>query len=444
MPRLGRRWFRALRSLLSLFAMKIVHLTPGTGNFHCGSCLRDNHLVKALRALGHDVTMVPLYLPLVTDGEPASGEAAVQVGGINLYLRQKLAIFRWLPRFLFRILDAPGVLRAAADRASMTSARELGAMTVETLRGQNGRQAEDWQRLVEWIGAEGKPDVVSLSNGLLSGLAPAIVDTLGVPVLCSLQGEDSFLDTLPEPYQTQAWEAFRSNNSKVARYLATSDYYRGEMQRRLGLEDGEIVTVRNGMDFAGYGVAAERPGVPTIGYLARLCAGKGLATLVEAFVELAPRMPEVRLALGGTSTAADGPFIAAQQARLARAGLAERVSWQENLSFAEKVSHLQSLSVLSVPATYGEAFGLYVIEALACGVPVVEPDHAGLAEVVRATGGGVLCAPGDASALAEALEALLRDEPRRMALGERGRAAVLTEFSAERMARDFAAVAEGL
>ncbi len=421
--------------------MKIVHLTPGTGNFHCGSCLRDNHLVKALSRMGHEVTMVPLYLPLVTDDEPASGEAPVQVGGINLYLRQKLSLLRFLPRGLFRVLDRPGVLRAAADRASMTSAKELGAMTLETLRGPKGKQAEDWQRLVEWIGTEGKPDLISLSNGLLNGLAPAIKATLGVPVLCSLQGEDSFLDTLPEPFKTQAWEAFRANNAPVERYLATSDYYRGVMKERLRLEDARIVTVRNGMDFSGYAPAAIPPAVPVIGYLARLCYGKGLQTLVEAFVRLAPRLPEARLALAGTTTVADAPFIAAQKETLARAGLTERVTWQENLSFGEKVQHLQRLSVLSVPATYGEAFGLYVIEALACGVPVVEPDHAGLTEVVNATGGGVLCAPDDAAALADALEALLRDEPRRLALAEHGRAKVLEDFTADRMARDFAAVA---
>ena len=424
--------------------MKIVHLTPGTGNFHCGSCLRDNHLVKALRRMGHDVTMVPLYLPLVTDDEPASGSAPVQVGGINLYLRQKLSVFRWMPRFFFRFLDTPGVLRAAADRASMTSAKELGEMTLETLRGQNGRQAEDWQRLVDWIGTEGKPDLISLSNGLLNGLAPAIRHTLGIPVLCSLQGEDSFLDTLPEPYKTKAWDVFRANNSSVARYLATSDYYRGVMKDRLQLSDDHIVTVRNGMDFTGYAPAASPPSLPVIGYLARLCYGKGLQTLVEAFVKLAPRLPEARLAIAGTTTAADAPFIASQKATLANAGLTERVTWQENLTFGQKVIHLQSLSVLSVPATYGEAFGLYVIEALACGVPVVEPDHAGLTEVVNATGGGVLCAPDDPGALADALESLLRDEPRRLALAALGRETVLTEFTGDRMARDFAAVAADL
>lgn len=422
--------------------MKIVHLTPGTGNFHCGSCLRDNHLVKALRRMGHEVVMVPLYLPLVTDDEPASGSAPVQVGGINLYLRQKLAIFRFFPRALLRILDRPGVLRAAADRASMTSAKELGAMTVETLKGPHGKQAEDWQRLVDWIGQEGKPDLISLSNGLLNGLAPAIKKTLGVPVLCSLQGEDSFLDTLPEPWKTEAWNAFRGNNRDVDCYLATSDYYRGVMRGRLELPEEKIVTVRNGMDFKGYEPAAAEPEVPVIGFLARLCFGKGLATLVDSFLLLAPRMPEARLSLAGTTTVADAPLIATLKQKLAAAGLTDRVEWRENLSFEEKIRHLQSLTVLSVPATYGEAFGLYVIEALACGVPVVEPEHAGLAEVVRATGGGMLCAPDDPEALASALEAILRDGAGRRALAAAGRAAVLTDFTADRMARDFAVVAE--
>ena len=338
-------------------------------------------------------------------------------------------------------LDSSRVLRAAADRASMTSARELGEMTLETLRGQNGKQAEDWQRLVEWIGTSGKPDLISLSNGLLNGLAPAIQRTLGVPVLCSLQGEDSFLDTLPEPSKTKAWEAFRANNSSVARYLATSDYYREVMQARLGLSEQQIVMVRNGMDFTGYSPAAVSPSVPVIGYLARLCYGKGLQTLVEAFLILAERLPHARLSLAGTTTAADADFIRSQKHTLEQAGLTGRVTWQENLTFEEKVQHLQSLSVLSVPATYGEAFGLYVIEALACGVPVVEPEHAGLAELVKATGGGLLCAPDDAAALAAALELLLKDEPQRLALASRGRETVLREYTADRMARDFAKVA---
>lgn len=422
--------------------MKIIHLTPGTGNFHCGSCLRDNHLVKALRRQGHDVVMVPLYLPLVTDDEPANPELPVFAGGINLYLQQKLPFLKFLPRRLFALLDKPRLLLAAAAKASMTSPRELGEMTLESLRGADGRQGAEWRRLIEWMSREEeKPDLVSLSNGLLNGLAPAIRRELGVPVVCSLQGEDSFLDSLPESYAKKAWDLFRANSEHVARYVATSDWYAGVMRRRLELPDERVTRVYNGMDFTGF-MPAPPPPKPVIGFLARLIKGKGLETLVEAFVKLAPRLPEARLALAGTCTAADEPFIAQLNKRLAAAGLADRVEWRKNLDFAGKVKHLQSLTVLSVPATYGEAFGLYVLEALACRVPVVEPDHAGLGELTRVTGGGLLCEPDNPAALAAALERVICEPALRERLAAQGRETVLRDFTADRMASDFAAVCE--
>ena len=424
--------------------MRIIHLTPGTGNFHCGSCHRDNHLMKALRALGHEVTMVPLYLPLVTDGEAASPELPVFAGGINLFLKQKLPFFRHAPRWLHRWLDTPKMLRRAAKRAGMTSARQLGEMTVESFRGVTGRQAEDWQRLIDWIGSTGKPDILSLSNGLLNGLAVAAQQQIGVPVVCSLQGEDSFLDTLPEPYLTHSWELFRQNSRAVARYVATSEYYASTMRRRLSLTGEQIVCVQNGLDLTDYERQPHAPDIPVIGYLARQIAGKGLHTLVDAFILLAPRLPKVRLSIAGTATDADAKFIAQQQRKLHDAGLLERVTWRENLDAAEKIAHFQSLTVLSVPAAYGEAFGLYVVESLACGVPVVEPDHAGLGELVRSTGGGLLCAPDDPGSLAENLERILTDTALRQSLADAGHAAVHRDFTAARMARDFESVCAGV
>lgn len=400
--------------------------------------------MKALRRRGHDVTMVPLYLPLVTDGESANPELPVFAGGINLFLKQKFPFLRKAPRWVQRWLDSPWLLRAAARRAGMTSPRQLGEMTIESLRGTSGRQAEDWQRLIDWIGTAGKPDILSLSNGLLNGLAPAAQRDLGVPVVCSLQGEDSFLDTLPEPWREQSWNLFRANSAAVVRYVATSEYYATTMRRRLALPDERVACVKNGIDVAEYPRQTSVPPVPTIGYLARQCMGKGLHTLVDAFLLLAAKMPAVRLSIAGTSTGADEKFVAQQQKKLKSAELWQRVSWRHNLELTEKVAHLQSLTVLSVPATYGEAFGLYVVEALACGVPVVEPDHAGLGELVRATGGGLLCAPDDASSLAEQLKRILADPALRDSLADAGHAAVRREYTSDRMARDFEAVCQGV
>jgi glycosyltransferase involved in cell wall biosynthesis len=180
-----------------------------------------------------------------------------------------------------------------------------------------------------------------------------------------------------------------------------------------------------------------------IGFLARQIAGKGLHTLVDAFILLAPRMPAARLSIAGSTLSSDKKFIRQQQKKLKSAGLWDRVTWRHGLDFEEKIAHFQSMSVLSVPATCGEAFGLYILEALACGVPVVEPDHAGPAELVRATGGGLLCKPDDPASLADQLQRVLTDDALRHSLADTGHAAVFRDFSAERMARDFADVCSG-
>src|SRR5262249_7766645 len=100
-----------------------------------------------------------------------------------------------------------------------------------------------------------------------------------------------------------------------------------------------------------------------------------------------------------------------------------------------KVRFLQSLDVFSVPAPYREPKGLYVLEALACGVPVVQPRHGSFPELIEATGGGLLVAPNDPAALADGLRQLLDNAEQRRELGRRGRAAVQERFSAEAMAR---------
>jgi glycosyltransferase involved in cell wall biosynthesis len=419
--------------------MKLLHLTPGTGNFHCGSCLRDNALIKALRLRGHDAMMSPLYLPLVTDREAASPGQPIRVGGISLYLQQKMPWFHRVPQFVHRWLNQPGLLKFAAKGMGMTSAKVLGEMTVGSLKGREGRQWGEWNKLIHWIKAEARPDVVSLSNSLLSGLAPALREEVGVPVLCSLQGEDSFLDTLIDPWRSEAWQAMRENAQSVTTFIAPSAFYQQVMAERLGVAREQIAVVPNGLDLTPFPVADSDPNFPTIGYFARMIPGKGLTTLVDAFIELVGRksVPRVRLRVGGAFTPTDEKYVSCLQAKLLAAGCAERVTWHPNLSYAEKLRFLSELSVFSVPATYGEAFGLYVVEALGSGVPVVQPDHGAFPEIIERTGGGVLCRPDDAVSLADELEALLLDEERRDQLANRGLTSARAEFTASKMAERF-------
>lgn len=425
--------------------MRIIQITPGTGSFYCGTCLRDNALVAELRRQGHDALMMPLYLPLVVDETPTAGDTPLFYGGVNVYLQQKSALFRQTPRWLDRLLDAPRILRLAASRAGSTEARELGDLTVSTLRGEEGRQLKELDRLADWLAGE-RPDVLCLSNALLIGLARRIKQRTGAAVACTLQGEDAFLDSLPEGDRRAAWEAFSERAADVDAFIAVSHYYAEVMRRRAGLPAARVHVVHNGILLDGYAPAPAPPDPPAVGYLARLCPAKGLATLVEAYIILRKnnRVPNLQLRVAGSMTAADRPFVERLRGRLADAGLTSDVRFLPNLDRAEKIAFLQGLSVFSVPATYGESFGLYVIEALAAGVPVVQPRHAAFPELIQATGGGLLCEPDDPASLAAAIEGLIRDPDEARLLGARGRDAVLDRFSVARMAEGVTRVFEGI
>ena len=423
--------------------MRIVHLTAGTGDFHCGTCLRDHALVKALNNLGHDASMCPLYLPFVLDGADEHTTSAIMLGGINVYLQQVSGFFR-RHRLLGRLLDAPALLRVAARRVSMTKAAGLGGITLSLLQGADGRQVAEIDRLVRHLEAAPRPDVVCLSNALLIGVARPIKAALGVPVVCSLQGEDTFLDALTEPWRQRCWAELQHRAADVDAFVAVSDYHRKLMQARLNLPDEQAHTVHNGIDVTGYTPATAPPDPPAIGYLARLCHAKGLGALVDAFVLIKQRdrIPGLKLRVAGAMTGADKPYVKKVTAKLEAAGLMGDVTIEPNIDMARKQEFLRSLSVLSVPATYGESFGLYVIEALASGVPVVQPDHAAFGELLGLTGGGMLSRPDDIADLAATIEQLLLDERRRRELAKRGRAVVVAHFNMDRMARQFAVILE--
>jgi glycosyltransferase involved in cell wall biosynthesis len=155
-------------------------------------------------------------------------------------------------------------------------------------------------------------------------------------------------------------------------------------------------------------------------------------------------VPRLKLHIGGSCGPADELFVKGLRQRLAEAGYIGEVAFFPNLSRAEKLDFLGALSVFSVPASYGEAFGLYLIEAMAAGVPVVQPRTAAFPEIIEATGGGLLCEPGDPKSLADKIEHLLLNPKEAQALGDAGRKAVWERFNAETMAKETLRVLEGM
>ena len=394
--------------------MNLVQLTPGTGNFYCGSCLRDNALVRGLRERGHDALMVPLYLPLIVDEPSASAGTPIFLSGISVYLSNKFIVPGWLDR----ALSSPGLLRMAAGLVGMTSPRQLGQSAVAML--QPDAAHAELERLIGWLRSQPAPDVICLSNSLLTGLATRLKQEFRVPIICTLQGEDSFLDALPEPYRERSWELLAQRCAGIDHFIAVSRYFSDVMTKRLNLPAERVSVVHPGIAVNEF--LPENASHPVIGYLARMHPTKGLDTLVEAFLQL--KTPGARLRIAGAMTGRDKAFVTSLRRKLG-----DRAEFLPNLDRAAKADFLRSLSVFSVPATYGEAFGMYVLEALAAGVPVVQPRHGAFPEVLAATGGGLLCEPNQPAALAAALDELLADPARARHLGAAGRQAVREKFN---------------
>lgn len=410
---------------------------------YCGSCMRDNSLAIALRELGCETLLVPTYTPIRTDEESVA-ENRVFFGGINVFLEQKFPLFRKLPSVLTGWLSNPSLIGTLAKRSVKIKAAELGELTLSMLRGEHGNQANEVTRLVDWLKTE-KPDLVNLTNLLIGGFIPVLKRQLDCPVIVTLQGDDLFLGQLVEPHRTQALTEIKKLAQQVDAFVVNSRYYAAEMATVLDqpLEKFHIVPL--GADTADIleAPAATHDGrTKNIGYFARLCPEKGFDVLVDAFINLKqlPDTAGVKLKAAGWLGANDEDFFKAQVAKIRTAGLEADFHHAGSPDRDEKREFLRSLDVFSVPTTYREPKGLYVIEALAAGVPVVQPDHGHFPELLARTGGGVLFPPGDSTHLAESLHQLLESPKQRRALATEGRKNAATMASAIRMAEETLAV----
>ncbi|MFA7160228.1 MAG: glycosyltransferase family 4 protein [Kiritimatiellia bacterium] len=417
--------------------MKIVHIVPGSGDtFYCQNCMRDRDLIRALRALGHDVILAPMYLPMFLDGDDISSGAPVFYGAVGVYLAQKLPWLGSAPPWMRRLMDSRSFLGWIAKKAGTTRASGLEDMTLSVLKGESGGQSGELDRLVAWLKNEIKPDVVHLSNALLLGLAKRIRLELGVPVVCTLQDEDTWVNTMESGAAAEAWRIMAGRSDDVAAFVSVSRYYKGIIRARMQIADEKVHVIPIGINHAGCEETPLDENRPAIGYLSRMSEALGLGVLAEAFAAIKAngRIANLKLKIMGGYTPDDRPFLARLRHTLAQKGIAPDVEFCSSFDKASRLEFLRSLSVLSVPVRRPEAFGLFILEALASGVPVVQPAIGAAPELVEATGGGVCYEPNDAEALARELEGLLLDPARARRLGRAGRDVVLRDFTVQKMA----------
>jgi glycosyltransferase involved in cell wall biosynthesis len=423
--------------------LTFAFLTPGTGSYYCGACMRDNALAKSLHAAGHQVSLLPMYLPLQLDEEKLDQPGdPIFFGGINVFLQQKLPLFRHAPRWLHKLLNNSSLLRSAARRSHMTSAREHGEMALAMLRIEHSPFGGELDKLIDFLATE-NPDVLCLGTALQAGMIRQLKQRLKVRIICTFQGEDSFLDGLPEPYRSQCWAELKARLADADLLVAPSGFYADLMRRRLDAPDITIEVMHNGIDLDGF--LPPSPGQPpVIGYLARMIREKGIEFLVTAFIHLRTKLhhPDARLHIAGACTAGDEVLVAGLKKQLAAADLTNAVDWSPNLSREEKARFLSSLTLFSVPATYPEAFGLYLIEALAAGVPAVQPHASSFPEILGDHQAGLLFTPDDPTALAQAWHDLLANPTLLASLAQNARLAATRSYSVQAMRDRFLSLAE--
>ncbi len=426
--------------------MRILYLASGAGDMYCGSCLQGNTLAAAVRKAGEDAILAPLYTPLRTDEDNQSIDR-IAYGGLNVFLQQRSASFRHSPWFLDRLLDRPWLLRWLGRRSTAVRPEALGELTVSMLRGEEGRQRKELDKLIDWLRREVRPQIVHLSNVLLAGLARQIAGRLEVPVVATLSGEDLFLDGLPEPHRGEARAVLRQRCGDLAALVAPNHYYARHMTDYLGLRSERVHVVPLGLNMTGHGSPVSSSVVPpredgpagrrAIGYLARICPEKGLHLLLEAIEHLAAdrRLPPFRVLAAGYLGPADQPYLKKISDQAEELGLGDRFTYLGELSRSDKLAFLQSLDVMTMPTVYPESKGLPVLEAWANGIPVVVPEHGAFPEMIADTGGGLLFKPGDARSLAERLAELLSTPEQAVEHGRRGQQAVRQRHGAELMAQ---------
>ena len=403
---------------------------------YCGSCLRDNALATELISRGHDVTLLPVYTPTLTDEPNVSGDK-VFFGGISVYLEQYVPFFRRSPTWIDSLWDSSVMLKLASRRSISTSPKMLGELTVSMLKGDDGFQRKEILKLLDWLKHEDPPDVVSLPYTLLLGLAQPIKQALGRPICCTLQGEDLFLEGLEEPYRSESKELIRANIEHVDAFIAVSEYYAEFMPGYLGIPAEKIRVVPLGINLQGYAQRnSQRSGPFTVGFFARVAPEKGLHVLADSYRRLRARgeLSNARLEAAGYLAPEHEAYLHDIEKEMRKSGFGDEFHYRGVLDREQKISFLQTLDVLSVPATYDEPKGMFLLEAMACGVPVVQPRRGGFTEIVETTGGGELVEPDDPQSLAEGILRIQRDPALGERLGQNGFEKMREHYSVARMA----------
>ncbi len=418
--------------------MKIVNIVPGFGGtFYCGNCLRDSGLTKSLINLGHDAMMLPIYLPLTLEHGVDENTSPIFYGAVNIYLKQNFRIFRNMPVWLENFFNSSSILRYAAKKAGSTRTEGLEEMTISMLMGKDGNQNTELQELIDFLKKYEKPDIVHLSNALLLGLANQIREQLKVPVICSLQDEDVWVDAMNDSYAQKVWDLMSEKAKSVDAFVSVSEFYAEEMKRKMKIPENKMQVVPIGIDSSLYKYSKPTANPPVIGYISRMYEEHGFGLLVDAFIKLKeiPEYKNVLLKLSGGYTADDKKYVKKQIRKLKNASIFNDVEFIDNYQPEDRFSFYNQLTLLSVPVLKGEAFGVYQLESMACGVPLVQPELGAFPEVINNTKGGITYKPNTSDELMKSWASLLKSPSNIDEMSIAGHKSVVNNYAIETVSK---------
>ncbi len=424
--------------------MKIVYLITGSGgSFYCGNCYRDMIYLRAIRKVpGTQASAIPLYLPPDESVKGNGIDPNVFFGAISLYIREKVPFLRNMPSFFDKILDSPPMLRMAARRAGTTRTEGMEDMTLNMISGEKAFPEKELTRLTEYLTKDVKPDIIHLSNALVIGLAKQIKNKIDVKIVCSLLNEDDWINEMAEPWQSQAWKLIAEEEKYVDAFITPSGYYRDFFISKTGISKNLVHVVPMGLDPGILLNVQKTENWPSIGYFCRVNSHNGFDKLVDAFILLRKhdRLPGLTLHVSGGYTGDDKPFISEQIKKVRAAGLEKSVRIYPEFLGNSKIDFFGNIDLMSVPVRKYDGYGLYLLEANAAGVPVIQPATGAFPEIIEKTGGGMIYPDDNVEGLAEEIEKLLNDREKLRSLASAGRENVLKKLSLDQMSLDLAEV----
>ena len=385
--------------------MKILLIIPGSGDtFYCSNCFRDNLYAQALRNAGHDVAIMPLYLPLTDQSFHA--DTPLFFPATSYYIAQKYFKKGKMPRIFEKILDSPAILHLASSLSGTTSAKGMEQLTLSMIKGDDRNFIKQTEKLIRRIGNHDRPDIIHLSSSLLIGIAKAIKNQINIPIVCSLQDEEIWIDSLESQFAKEAWKSIGRNSKYIDRFIASSEFYKSTVLNKIpGI--GEIDVIYPGVNINKY-QSSDYPKYPTLGFFYRMSHENGLDILAQSFIKLKSEntIPNLKLKIGGGYTRENKNFV--NHIRNLLKPYARDVIWSEHYSLNEHTAFYKDISLICVPLRFTEAAGLYLCEAFAAGRPAVVPDTGSFNEI--AGNAGLLYSPNDSEHLAEAIRKILTDD----------------------------------